>query len=151
MTRGPPRSWGSQRMKRASLKHTIQLAILAAVPLVVAAASPIAGSGVLTDPDGYTLYTFDYDEHDKRNCNLECLNVWKPLRATASDRPSGRLSIVARANGDRQWALDGRPLYRFSGDAAPGDLSGEQLGWAWHAIHANPRRSLLDPPPHASN
>ena len=138
-------------MKRASLKRTVLLAILAAVPLVAAAVSPIASSGVLTDPDGYTLYTFDYDEHDKSNCNLECLNVWKPLRATESDRPSGRLSIAARANGDRQWALDGRPLYRFTGDARPGDVSGEHLGWAWHAIHAYPRRSLLDPPPHAAN
>jgi predicted lipoprotein with Yx(FWY)xxD motif len=111
-----------------------------------ATATPIGSGGVLTDRDGYTLYTFDYDQANRSNCSRECLKGWTPLRASAADRPSGRLSIVERANGDLQWALDARPLYLFDGDLRPGDVSGERLGWAWHAVRGYPIPSLLDTP-----
>jgi len=120
------------------------LTILALLPFVAAASAPIANSGVLTDADGYTLYTFDYDEANKSNCEYACVAGWTPLRATESDRPDSRLSIIVRVNGDRQWTLDARPLYLFARDLRPGDILGEQPGWAWHAIRAYPRPGLLD-------
>jgi predicted lipoprotein with Yx(FWY)xxD motif len=119
--------------------------ILAGLPWVAANGFPFAG-GMLTNSEGYTLYTFDYDELNKSNCNLNCLDAWRPLRATVSDRPSGRLSIVVRANGEYQWALDARPLYLYARDKRPGDVLGENPGWAWHAVRAYPRPGLLDPP-----
>ena len=121
-------------------------AALCAFPLLAAAGSPAAGHGVLTNPDGFTLYTFDYDETNKSNCYLACLGSWTPLQASDADRPSGRLSIVERRTGGRQWALDGRPLYLFNGDINPGDVRGERLGWAWHPIPAYPRPGILDAP-----
>jgi len=123
-------------------------AALCALPLLSSAGSPVARLGVLTNPDGFTLYTFDYDEANKSNCYLACLGSWTPLHASETDRPSGRLSIVERRTGERQWALDGRPLYLFNGDLNPGDVSGERLGWAWHAIPAYPRPGILDSPGH---
>ena len=34
----------------------------------------------------------------------------------------------------RQLALDGQPLYRFSGDAAPGDIKGQASGDVWFVV-----------------
>jgi predicted lipoprotein with Yx(FWY)xxD motif len=123
--------------------------VLCALPLHAGAGSPVSGQGVLTNPDGFTLYTFDYDETNKSNCYLSCLGSWTPLRANGTDRPSGRLSILERKSGERQWALDGRPLYLFNGDLDPGDVRGERLGWAWHAIPAYPRPGILEAPARA--
>jgi predicted lipoprotein with Yx(FWY)xxD motif len=122
-------------------------ALVAILPYAAVDATPVGSGGVLTDRDGHTLYTFDYDQANRSNCDRECLKGWTPLRATASDLPSGRLSIVERANGDLQWALDGRPLYLFDGDRRPGDVFGERLGWAWHAVRGYPTPSLLDTQP----
>jgi predicted lipoprotein with Yx(FWY)xxD motif len=136
---------GSLESRKTLLRNALA-AMLALIPFVGCAGAPIPTGGVLTDTDGYTLYTFDYDEHNKSNCNASCINRWTPWRATQSDRSFGRFSIVIRANGDRQWAIDARPLYRFNGDLQPGDAFGERLGWPWRAVHGYPRPSLLDRP-----
>ena len=34
---------------------------------------------------------------------------------------------IVRADGSKQWAFKGKPLYRFSGDEKPGETAGETL------------------------
>jgi len=89
-------------------------------------------NGVLTDPQGLTLYTFDRDAGGKSMCNGQCAANWPPLMAAPGTSPSGSYSIIGRDDGSRQWAYKGKPLYRFSRDAKPGDKSGDNFNNVWH-------------------
>jgi predicted lipoprotein with Yx(FWY)xxD motif len=91
-------------------------------------------SGVLTDPQGLTLYTFDRDTANsgKSVCNGPCATNWPPLLAQPGTSPTGSYTIITRDDGTRQWAYRGKPLYRFAKDAKPGDRSGDNLNNVWH-------------------
>ena len=90
-------------------------------------------NGVLTNERGMTLYTFDRDAAGTSNCNGQCATNWPPLMAPADAVSSGRYSVVTRADGTRQWALDGKPLYTWMRDANPGDTTGDGFAnGAWH-------------------
>ena len=112
---------------------------LASLALLVACATPYAApvntqSGVLTNPDGMTLYVFDKDPAGagKSGCNGECATNWPPLMAAAGDKASGDYSIVTRDDGSRQWAYKGKPLYRWAKDQKPGDTTGDGVKNVWH-------------------
>ena len=113
---------------------------LAGLALLVACATTHAApanvhAGVLTNPDGMTLYVFDKDAagSGKSACNGDCAVNWPPLIATAGDKASGDYSIITRDDGSRQWAYKGKPLYRWSKDQKPGDTTGDGVKNVWHA------------------
>lgn len=87
---------------------------------------------VLTDDKGMTLYTFDKDEAGKSNCADACAQNWPPLAAHAGAMPTGDYSVIKRADGSQQWAYRGKPLYRWSKDAKPGDTTGDGFKEIWH-------------------
>jgi len=89
-------------------------------------------NGVLTDPQGLTLYTFDRDAGDKSACNGQCAANWPPLMAAPGTSASGSYSIITRDDGGKQWAYKGKPLYRFAKDAQPGDKTGDNFNNVWH-------------------
>ncbi|AFD28048.1 MULTISPECIES: hypothetical protein [Deinococcus] len=97
---------------------------------------------VLTGPDGRTLYLFTKDVPGVSNCIGPCAVNWPPLTATAlPPRPaglSGRLSLVARADGTQQVAYNGVPLYFWKGDTKPGDTTGQGVMNVWFAVNAGP-------------
>src|SRR5206468_8343688 len=76
------------------------------------------------DAKGMTLYTYTKDEPGKSNCADACTNEWKPLLADANAKASGVWTIIARADGSRQWALKGAPVYTFVNDVDPGSIAG---------------------------
>ena len=39
---------------------------------------------------------------------------------------------IARDDGSMQWAYKGKPLYTYSKDAKPGDMTGDERGQVWH-------------------
>ncbi len=82
-----------------------------------------------------TVYYSDHDTEGMSHCvSAECLHAWPPVYARASDRARGDFSIVERADGRRQWALMGKPLYYSSADQRPGDVQGEGAeSGVWHA------------------
>jgi predicted lipoprotein with Yx(FWY)xxD motif len=90
--------------------------------------------GVLTDPQGLTLYTFDRDPANggKSVCNGMCATNWPPLLAEPGKTASGSYSVITRDDGTRQYAYKGMPLYRFAKDAKPGDRTGDNLNNVWH-------------------
>lgn len=90
--------------------------------------------GVLTDPQGLTLYTFDRDAAGgaKSACNGPCASNWPPLLAAPGTSPSGSYTIITREDGSRQWAYRGMPLYRFGKDTKPGDRGGDNFNNVWH-------------------
>ncbi len=90
--------------------------------------------GVLTGPNGMTLYTFDPDPQGggKSVCNGPCATNWPPLMAADSDKASGDYTVVTRDDGKKQWALKGKPLYYWIKDTKPGDKTGDGVLSKWH-------------------
>jgi predicted lipoprotein with Yx(FWY)xxD motif len=119
--------------------HLLSVALVAgtlsACATMMPAAPAKAVDGVLTNPAGMTLYTFDRDAADsgKSVCNGPCAANWPPLMAAADAKASGAWSVVTRDDGAKQWAYKGKPLYAWSKDQKPGDRTGDGfLNGAWH-------------------
>jgi predicted lipoprotein with Yx(FWY)xxD motif len=93
---------------------------------------------ILVDEKQMTLYTFDKDETNKSNCYDQCAVNWPPLMAAADAMAEGEWTIVERTDGSKQWAYEGKPLYLWIQDKAPGDMTGEGKGnGAWHVAKAS--------------
>lgn len=100
---------------------------------------------VLTDAKGLTLYASGDDKPGKTpGCNdRDCLRSWQPLAAPwGATRQTGDWMTVARADGSRQWAFRGKPLYRYSsGDVSAGETFGHGVD-GWQAIVLEPAPPL---------
>ncbi len=59
-------------------------------------------------------------------CQGECEQTWRPLAAPANAQPSGYWSIVARADGSKQWAYQGYALYTYN-EEMPGRITGHDI------------------------
>jgi predicted lipoprotein with Yx(FWY)xxD motif len=109
-------------------------------------ASPIAALGtVVVDGTGYTLYRFDKDKPkpSKSNCNGSCATQWPPVLVASADEAkavkldgvdAGAVGTVKRADGKLQLTIGGWPVYRYSGDKAAGDTTGQGVGKVWFAV-----------------
>ena len=87
---------------------------------------------VLADSKGMTLYIYDKDEKGVSNCHDKCATNWPPLAAASGASPDGDYTVIKRKDGSTQWAYDGKPLYRWKNDKAPGDMTGDGVGGVWH-------------------
>jgi predicted lipoprotein with Yx(FWY)xxD motif len=56
------------------------------------------------------------------------------VKASASDKPMGDMTIITRDDGSMQWADGGKPLYTFVQDKQPGDVKGDNFKGIWHAV-----------------
>jgi len=95
-----------------------------------------AAGTVVSTSDGMTLYTFDRDSAGQSACTAECAQYWHPYLANGTYKPFGKMTIIARADGSRQWAYDGHPLYTFVQDTAPGEIKGNDFHNQWHVVPA---------------
>ena len=93
-------------------------------------------NNLMTGSNGMTLYTFDKDAagSGKSVCNGACATNWPPFAAAATDQPGGDWTIVTRDDGSKQWAWLGKPLYYWSKDQQPGDMTGDGFNNAWRAV-----------------
>ncbi len=90
------------------------------------------GSNALADATtGFTLYVFAQDQPNRSTCDLACSLQWPPFVAPAEGAPSGDWTIAERADGVRQWAYRGKPLYFSAQDRQPGDAQGQGSDNAW--------------------
>jgi predicted lipoprotein with Yx(FWY)xxD motif len=87
---------------------------------------------VLADARGMTLYIFDRDSAGMSNCTGQCAQNWPPFAAPAGAMPSANWTIVTRADGGRQWAYKGKPLYGWTKDTKSGDVTGDGVNNVWH-------------------
>ncbi len=99
-------------------------------------APPAFSGGRLVDTRGMTLYTRDRDVRGsgKSNCDYPCDKLWPPALAPAGAVAGGDFTIIDRAEGTRQWAWRGWPLYGYSEDEAPGEAHGDNYRKAWHVV-----------------
>ncbi len=86
---------------------------------------------ILADAKGKTLYVTLADKNGNPSCEGACAKQWPPVIAPPGARPFGEWSLAARADGTNQWAFNGKPLYAYSADAAPGDQNGDDMEQQW--------------------
>jgi len=112
-------------------------------------ATTIAKMGqVVTDDQGWVLYRFDNDTADPPSsaCDGTCAQVWPPLLADGIPALRGldanRVGTVRRADGGMQVTLGGWPLYRYIGDARPGQWKGQGVNGTWFVVAPDGRKNL---------
>jgi len=117
---------------RATQALSFAAALLAGCASMAGAPAKVA-DGVLTGPNGMSLYTFDRDTagSGKSVCNGPCAVNWPPLMAGDMDQASGDYSIITRDDGKKQWAFKGKPLYYWVKDSKPGDRTGDGVNKVW--------------------
>ncbi len=105
----------------------------------------VAGIGVvLVNGQGHVLYIFAPDQHKSVTCVGACAQVWPPVKATSTSKPtvSGQVksSLLASdpdPSGGRVITYAGWPLYAYVGDSGAGTANGEAEnlnGGVWYAI-----------------
>jgi predicted lipoprotein with Yx(FWY)xxD motif len=117
----------------------------------VAVASTDLGD-VLVDAEGFTLYAFIADTDGTPTCTGDCASAWPPATVdgdpTAGEGIADDVIATVEGDGGTQLTADGHPLYRFSGDAAAGEVNGQGVADMWYAVA--PDGSLIDGPAEAS-
>jgi predicted lipoprotein with Yx(FWY)xxD motif len=96
---------------------------------------------LLVNAAGMTLYHYSPDKHGTIKCTAACAKFWPPLVVPRGTKPkagagisAAKLSTVKRPDGSTQVTYAGFPLYRYSGDAKPGDAKGQGFQGVWHAV-----------------
>lgn len=92
-------------------------------------------NNLLVDIKGRGLYTWDGDlKPGRSSCNGQCRLLWPPIFADEGAVPKGPFDLVDRDDGRKQWALRGRPLYRWASDKKFGDAGGDGVSDTWHLV-----------------
>jgi predicted lipoprotein with Yx(FWY)xxD motif len=115
-------------------------------PVVVHSARHGALGSILVTAAGYTLYYDKSDTATKIACVGGCAAIWPPLVLPKGDRSAraggdvaqSALGTVLRPGGARQVTYAGHPLYRYVGDASPGQAKGEGIG-GFYVVKASAR------------
>jgi predicted lipoprotein with Yx(FWY)xxD motif len=111
---------------------------------VLARAVPGLGT-IITDGRGFTLYMYAPDNRGASRCYGFCAQQWPPLLLPPGvTRPvagpgvrAALLGTVRRTGGQLQATYGGWPLYRWIGDTAPGQATGQadDMG-LWYVMSA---------------
>jgi predicted lipoprotein with Yx(FWY)xxD motif len=138
---------GSEAAKTAATPTPTPVVVATTLPPAPAAAGLTvavkAGSSefgqILVDSTGNTLYAFTNDIAAQSTCTGTCAEAWPPVivDATWTVAPgldAGVFSTVIRTDGSEQLMAGKFPLYRFSGDARPGDVTGQGSGGVWFVV-----------------
>lgn len=93
------------------------------------AETEVANGYTLVDSRRLTIYAFDGDvAKAKTACATStCPDHWIPVAAGMLANPKGDFTLIARADGVKQWAYKGKPLFTYGGDHAVGDANGVGL------------------------
>ena len=115
------------------MRKTMFLLALLAIQQTAFAEMPKAVDGHFVDENGMTLYTFDKDTTPgKSACMGGCATAWPAAMADSYDKPSGDWTVIPSADGKKQWAYKGKPVYRFAKDTRAGDMKGDGFKDMWH-------------------
>jgi predicted lipoprotein with Yx(FWY)xxD motif len=134
----------------ASTPASVPASIVPTTSAQVSGALPKAGTDlqttkstvgqVIVDAKGMAVYYFKSDVagSGKSTCSGQCLTAWPavvPVAATVTATGiSGKLGEISRTDGTRQITVNGRPVYLFQGDKAPGDINGQDVKKVWFLV-----------------
>jgi predicted lipoprotein with Yx(FWY)xxD motif len=118
--------------------------------VISARALPGVGT-VLVNRSGKTLYSPQQEAHGTIMCTGDCLSFWFPVSVASGATPhaptavTGVLGTIHRPDdGLTQLTYNGKPLYTFRLDQAPGQAHGNNFtdhfgsaSFTWHAITAS--------------
>lgn len=95
---------------------------------------------IMADSKGLILYVDEKDKPGKPSCTGACLTIWPAVPAPASPTfgpglTASKFTTVTAADGTKQLAVNGSPLYTFAGKAA-GDSSGQGIA-GFYTVMAN--------------
>lgn len=99
----------------------------------------------LGDASGNPLYTYDADQPGHSSCTGECAKEFPPLAADAHAQALGDFSIVERDDHVKQWAYQGKPLYRYSGKDPEGQPVGARFAVKEDPKWADPGSDMFSP------
>ena len=95
---------------------------------------------IVVDGKGMTAYYFLKDTKDSGTsaCSGDCAAAW-PAITTENATPTvtgvtGEVGTITGTDGKLQVTIDGRPIYTFAQDKAPGDVNGQGLNSVWYVI-----------------
>lgn len=99
------------------------------------------GKHLTAAQNGMTLYSYAKDKPKVSNCYDVCAENWPPylispgamIGSPALDVVT-KLSTTTRSDGTSQIAYDGAPLYFWSKDTKPGDMTGNGINGLWSVI-----------------
>jgi len=99
----------------------------------------VNGVTVVTNAQGFTLYSFAPDTVTASKCTGACAQIWPPVTgpATAGQGVTGNLGTITRSDGSKQATYNGHPLYTYTADTAPGQAKGNGInvdGGVWHEV-----------------
>ncbi len=100
------------------------------------------GKQILVDSKGMTLYVWDNDKTaGKASCTGACAQAWPPLDVTGtptygSGLSASMFSTVTGPNGEKQLAVNGKPLYLWAADKQAGDATGQGVN-GFYVVGAN--------------
>lgn len=120
------------------------------VPPAIPSAVQIVKQGygwTFADSEGMTLYIYGTDQKKPNGslCVAACAELWPPMLAQEGDQAVGQWDFVVRDDGQRQWALQNQPVYRYSADPQPGAWFGDGYDRLWYAAEL-----LIPTPPQIS-
>lgn len=144
--------WHLARPLPTIVQSSTQVGSYLAAAGLVKTAEPLNSSEQITSLAhyGFALYSFDMDTAGVSTCNNACLSTWPALMASDGAVATAPFSLVARSSGKLQWALNGMPLYLYSGDTHAGQPTGDGVAGVWHlarsapvALSNNPSKGVL--------
>ncbi|VVB97230.1 Secreted repeat of uncharacterised function [uncultured archaeon] len=104
-------------------------------PTAVQPAVKLSAGNYLVDSKGITLYMFARDVTGDSKCTGGCLNIWPIFYqeniTISPDLNASDFGTITRVDGKEQTAYKGWPLYYYSKDVNPGDITGEGVIKAW--------------------
>jgi predicted lipoprotein with Yx(FWY)xxD motif len=97
---------------------------------------------VVTNAQGFTLYSFAPDTATTSKCTGACAQIWPPVSGPAAAGPgvTGTLGTITRTDGAKQATYNGHPLYTYAADTKPGQANGNGLnvnGGVWTEVTAS--------------
>ena len=112
---------------------------------VIVTAKPSRFGRILFDGRGFVLYAFTKDPRGRSVCTGACAKAWPPYIVRSAPQAGAGvrrnlLGTTRRADGRVQVAYNGRPLYYYVGDRAPGQIlcqNVSEFGGLWLVARPN--------------
>lgn len=100
---------------------------------------------ILVDSKGRTLYVDEKDKPGQPACTGACLQAWPPVKAKAKTvkvapgLTASQYTVVTASDGTKQIAVNGSPLYLWTGDKNAGDTTGQDVN-GFYVVEASGKK-----------